>query len=81
MKQKALEDRKLTVILTRCSEMQFVVGYDGIDMISGDHLRKGTRQFKLSRDPPDAWLLKVDQNNEALLLDHSMGSGTAPICG
>jgi hypothetical protein len=38
-------------------------------------------QFELSKDPRDAWTLKVDRHGEALLLGLPMALGVASIGG
>jgi hypothetical protein len=57
------------------------VGDDGRSKTSGDHLRKGTTRFELSKDPLDAWTLKVDRYSEVLLLGLPMALGMASIGG
>jgi hypothetical protein len=65
-----LEMRRLTSKLIDCSRKTGMVGVELMDMISGEHRRKGTSEFfRLSKPSLDSFY-QIDPRTHALLMDY-----------
>jgi hypothetical protein len=73
--------RLLTLVQMDGSTASRVDGDEHVVRFSGELLRKRMPRFAPFRAPPNTWLHPDDLLVEVLLLDHSMGSGTASIGG
>jgi hypothetical protein len=68
LQQEALEMRELTLRLMQGSVKPIVVGVEGINMNSGELVRKGMDRFAVFLAPLDKLLLRDAHLDEALLL-------------
>jgi hypothetical protein len=68
-------------MLSESSKKSIVYRNDDASKNSGELLWKGIRRFVLLRVPLDAVLLQVDEEHDALLPSHPMGSGVVSIGG